>query len=910
MPTELHVDEDKLREELERIGIDVESVSVDALATGGSTVMVRIVSPSFEGQTFLDRETRIRVAVTRYLVPLLPPGATVVLDPLTTEEATPEIITGEMPAFGPLIQEERVNRRRWQERARSVIAAVEHSGYDVDLVTEPNVYVATRTSGLSGKERIALAFAKSTASTTVDLETRGHLQELQASQSINRLYYITPTQLTRPWSNQKRLPNCYVESPESFCHALNSSSDLARRQLEEIQNDLSRVPPEQQGPTVEPDVRIDGELLSGGFFEYFDKWRLQEGPSILMLIAPGGHGKTTLATEFTNRLAHAALANNSAPVPLSVGFESVRRTVDFEALLHKRFAQLKSGAFGAFAELLRSNEALLVVDGFDELAEDAGGDVAEAQVRSMRPLLSGNAKVILAGRAVFTNEFARGQSIADRVRGLVGDVRVTVAEVLPFSIDQVGLYVKTRRNLSPASAESIVKFAESSPDHGELCGNPLFLRMLCSLAADKMLPENISDGVDTLIEQICLREEERHHLGLGVSGQRDFLEWVAGEIFRSHSGRNRNFLPSEEVKFMAKATLEHNKDNRPEIVGRLADHALFMSIDASGTTFIHPLIRDVLLSRSVMSVGGGSLLDIGDLPEGTVFRLGKVSRSGMALFERMGPGWLSAPAPRQADTSRKRNLIRIALSGSRFAHPDEPRRWYENHWLSEPATVRDADLSGLAISSASFRGLQMVSCTFESALFEDCTFEHTTFRNCDARFATMIDCQFDAATAFTAGQVSDVLLFINERPVAQIESETTFLEWIRATYAESPTRPPSQQRARPVSTRCRDLVRDILKKLIAVEDGAPQFHKRFWENFEHEVLALAEDEREKKALQRVIVPGVTSRLCNVERAARGGVTVDKRWHSATAAFVLHGQVSPALDEELARLASRSARYLE
>lgn len=903
-------------DELERIGVVTSEVAIDAL--DASTYVVTVVSTAFDGQTYLDREMRIRPAVLRALGPLTRGLATFVIEAQTADERADE--TAETTFPPALFDEEfdgdseRVGRRDWRELRKVVLRALERSQYEVVVLVNDLVYSASR-AGLA-RERILVAFASSPKVTTVDVETRKLLQEARQTNIYAGVYYVTPSPLRAPLANQSAASWLEVCAAVDFLHSLNSSRQLAQRLIDQCALDLTAMSPEQAGPVVEPAVRIDDSILESGFFEEMKRWAATPGASFLVLIAPAGHGKTTLAMELTRRFASRFLTEleHETPVPLFVGFESVRRTVDFEALVYKRFAEIKAGALGAFSELLRLHRAVLLVDGFDELADDAGLAAAEAQIRSMRPFLEGGSKVILAGRSVFTHDFSGSQPIAERIRGLLGDVAVTVVEVLPFADEQIARYVDTRITLAPEARTRVTAFADASPDHADLCGNPLFLRLLCSLSASGKMPDasEVAAGVGALISKVCEREEERQHLGLGIEVQTQFLAWVAQESFRGLIAHGRSWLAKEDVRTIASIVIDVPPDRKEEIVGRLADHALLAVLPPSRLTLIHPFLRDVLLARVIEHEGlSSSVLSLGDLPEGTVDHLagGLRGDAGRAPL-LVGSSWLTSASG--LNSRVRRNLFRLAIASARFVRNGNPRDWLPNRGTNQ-IRIEGIDLSGLVVETASFRGMSFVNCSLESALLDDCDLEGTQFIGSDLRYTLFVNCRLDAASDVVGGQCVHTSIRDGTR-LFSFQAAEDFQRWITDKYPRqvdlfAVQLPPPL--SADVVARCRELIRAILE-LMVVHSPAPKFHTINREALDHNSAGLAEQRGEREAIQRVLVPGIVAGLCvsELQGGSRQAVSIDKRFHNAALRFLRDGQVTSGLEQVFARLAAKSARYLD
>lgn len=909
MSSQLPVIKNLLQEALASAGIDATHVDVDPLDEAGRSFIVSIVSDAFEGQTYLDREMRVRPIVARTFAQCGLSRAVYVIEVQTRTESALDSTGMVAIDDDELISEQtldRINRQRWMHQVESVRRALQRSGYRLEDLEE-RLFIANR-EGLAD-EKILIGYARSPNARTVDLDTRKHMQTAQSSQRFAGHYYLAPQQLSKPFANQTPARWISVSTPAGFLHKLNFSTRLAERLKNSCTEALHPPTAEHRGQIIEPILRIcsEGTEYSPSFSSFVKNWKSKEGCNLLVLMAPAGHGKTTLLQDLTRTLAVEFLSDpDTAPVPLLVPFESVRRTVDFDSLMHKRIAELCAGSYAAFVELLKSGRAILLVDGFDELADDAGASVAEAQVRSMRPLLEGEAKVILAGRSVFTQIFAGEQSVSERVRGLVGAVGVAEAEILPFNIDKVEEYVQSRDGLSWEERLRLLDYVNASPDHAELAANPLFLRILTNLASSNSLPSPGSpiELIDNLLERVCEREEERQHLGIGVAQQLEFLRWVATEIFRS-SGTS---ISRSDVELIARETLgavSAPGDNIPEIVGRLSGHALLAARNERETALIHPLIRDVLLAQSVYNAGlercsSGAVISLRDLPEGTVQHL------ALKIGE-----WEFLRGVERSPSQARRNLFRIALRYALTQLPDgNPRDWLRLHWGSD-SRMCGVDFGALFIESTSFDGVTFSQCDFSQTSFSDCDFRGVVFDGCRLLSTLFLACRASDVTA-PGSSLSGVCVIPegwDSGTPREIASPADLLAALvggaSAPQVEEGAAGRGRLGADPGDVRrCRDLVTSLLRLLAQVDPV--EFHTIQ----ESQLYIRVDDGRDRVAVDRVIVPLLKNKILahSLSAGSRPMISIEKHWRPAVIALLREGRLSRNLGNFLHLAAAKAARF--
>lgn len=894
MPGNIRLVEESLRNELVLIGVDPVVASISELDKSGDSFVVTIVSRAFEGQAYLDREMRVRPAVARAFSCHGMLRSAFVVEVQTPEEESDDQAeaTGEFFVGEDVAPEERLTRQRWREQCASVIRALKGTNYEIEEVLDRRVLLATRKQ--LAVEKVLVGFAPSVNSSTVDLETRRTMERTSQVQRISASYYLSPSELANPWANQSKLTWLQLQTASDFLHTLAASQAVANELRASADNCLRPAQGEQAWPVIEPSVRLqDGRVLSQGLFRFIEDWASRDKTSFLVLMAPAGHGKTTMSLELARRFCEEFGDNRPGrKVPLLVPFESVRRTVDFEAIVYKTLAERNGGSFAAFGELLRLNHAMLIVDGFDELADDAGQGVAEAQVRSMRSLLQGSAKIVLAGRTMFTQHFAGGVPIADRVRSLLGEIDVEVVEILPFDEERIAKFIRTRSNVDPAAQERVLAFSGVSPDHQEVCANPLFLRLLCSLAASDQLPavSQVDIGIKSIVEGVCKREETRQNLGLGVPGQLEFLGWIAAEIFRLGAA----WLPRCDAEAIAASVAEARQ--APDIVGRLLDHALLAQARLGGVAFIHPVVRDVILGDSICAqlaaIGAAKQSSLGqrDIPEGTVNHL---AQDGFAP-DRLPAGWLSNPA--HTSSHVRRNLFRICIAYARLRNPN-PRQWLVPEWVHDGRIVA-LDVSGLTLESLLLDGLILQACDFSNAIIDDCDLSGAKFVQCALEGTIFSSCWADSSLeVLESSRVRDCEV-LTDATVRRASSPRELGAHLMENAVAGSASSDAAARA------CVELIRRVLAELV--EFDPVRFHSKLRDS----LAATGRDAAERLALERAIFPALLNKICEVRLSAgsRENLELAKHWRKPVVDYLKNNHRTPGFQALVAKAVARGVKH--
>lgn len=899
--------EDAVRRTLKEIGLTPSRLEVTVLDPGTNTYSITIVDDSFAGTAYIDREMRVRPPLAHAFASVGLARSSYVIDVQTSEEdslGSGDLATkydDELVDSEDTEASERINRAAWRLQVDSVRRALVGSHFLIEPLLGEGLILATRNQ--LSVEKILIGFAKSTNATTVDTDIRRAMQSARDTLKVTECYYLSHVILKAPFANQTAAYWINLHTAISFLHKLNASATLATAQRHLLRDIIDRVPETLRGPVIEPDFRNeDGIAGDTGFFGTINNWLQGEESSLLVVMANAGHGKTTLTQELADRISANFINDENQPIPLWLPFEATRRVVDVESLVNSRLSQLRPGTLAPFLELLRSNHALLLVDGFDELADDAGMEVAENQIRSLRPFLEGRAKVLLAGRTLFAKTFAGAAALSERMRSLVGGVQVKVLELQPFDGDQQAQFIRSRQGQGPEQKESVISFASASPDNEELCSNPLFLRIVYGLSMSGHLPPLIG-GMLPLVQAVCEREEQRQHLGIGVDGQLRFLEWIATDlhdagvshILQSNVGDIAHLIAEESLP-----TLQ--LDRAGEIAGRLASHALLSLSRDSRVCFINPLIKDVLLGRAceeAVAKGNWRLLGTSELPEGSVQY---VALSESKAFESFPALWLSRRRP-EINMQVLRNLFRVAVASAHARKTGNPRMWLFHNWTDQKV-IRGLPLRGMLVESLSFDGLHLRECDLTGTIFDDCDFRSTVLEQCVLLQTTFLGCRADSSMLITS-DVQDALVVSEGRSIRADSAMALREALIKSTAGESLESGPSDD----VVKASEKLVAAALSQFAMLDEVGPRFLTLYRDSLPRLSLGVAAEER---VLEKIIYPAIISKMC-VSRligSSKEAFDLDKRWRRAVVDYLGTGGKTPALSAFISGVATKAGRYLE
>lgn len=289
---------------------------------------------------------------------------------------------------------------------------------------------------------------------------------------------------------------------------------------------------------------------------------------VTLIDGPAGIGKTSLLRNLSYRRAQ---NYKKSALPLILHVESRGRML--QNLLDLMAFSLQTlrlqVTYDQVPVLVRHGLICLAIDGFDELGDPNGYDLAWAQVNDLVSECRGQGSIILAGRETF-----------------IGEGRVKVALTSLEASDQ--LQTLTLRYLAPANARAWLEKngwhadAFNSPEisslfeEGSYALRPFFLRELSRDGVlDKVLNGAVGDLLSFLVNLMIEREAGKFGSdieALTTHGQRvayltSFLEEVARDMADNQSVSIATDILSWITEIVASNTLQ------PEVVGILRNRA-------------------------------------------------------------------------------------------------------------------------------------------------------------------------------------------------------------------------------------------------------------------------------------------------------------------------------------------------
>jgi predicted NACHT family NTPase len=282
-----------------------------------------------------------------------------------------------------------------------------------------------------------------------------------------------------------------------------------------------------------------------------------------------GLGKTTFSLYLASKLSEKYLSGEFDRIPIRIALGGMYSKQDLIALICSALSGGESGvavkdfSYALFLEMSRQGRYLLILDGFDEMRHAMDLDDFVYTFEQMKPLLSGQAKVVILGRPdSFLTTQEEEQVLSSLFdSGSEQNTRMTKVEVAFFTKSEIHGYLDyflslRSEGLSPKQQENFSTLLSRLPDSEDnLLSRPVQLRMFTKIIDECLSSDTLLNRYELykrFIYNFLARESQkaaRQPSGI-VSGLKDlkddrakFMQAMAWWIL---NGKKENrFLPEE-----------------------------------------------------------------------------------------------------------------------------------------------------------------------------------------------------------------------------------------------------------------------------------------------------------------------------------------------------------------------------
>ena len=444
-------------------------------------------------------------------------------------------------------------------------------------------------------------------------------------------------------------------------------------------------------------------------------------PTLLIIEAAAGYGKTCTAFEIFHRLA----TSETRPLPILAELSRNRQAKIFRYVLLDEVNRLfPSLRYDLVSEELANGRLVLIVDGFDELLRSSveSSDVyeqAEPMLDTIGVLLKGKAHVVVTSR---------------RTALFSGDAFETWIALRKDEFDVVRVRLKkptVKDWVGPDREQQLV--AASIPVHD--LANPVLLSFIRGLSAedfDSIATSGSERLVNYYFDSLLDREKERQQLRMEVSEQRTLFIDLARQMrdggFTAESSEYLQFrLTDVHGDLLSHVRERYAASERPtpdELARKLVSHAL---LDKKGNRddqigFVNDFAFGVMLAEGYVSSSDDSWLGdrvfmdnaiTSSAPRSETFKgllLHKLSFALECSDETTRLSGQLALAQSPTTVYESSTFTGLALERKVLTRPGQFQRC-----VFVGCDFRECDLSAVAFSGASFVSCRFFDCRLHEA---------------------------------------------------------------------------------------------------------------------------------------------------------------------------------------------------
>jgi hypothetical protein len=366
----------------------------------------------------------------------------------------------------------------------------------------------------------------------------------------------------------------------------------------ESQKTLLKNKVESESIKVVGERSIDGR---SGDALFFDESLVERGRSRRTLVAildgPAGIGKTSFIRTLSYHRAKNFRTNQR---PLILHVESRGRVLqNVTDLIAFSLQTLRLNVtYDQIPALVKRGLVTLAVDGFDELGDPNGYELAWAQVNDLIASVRGSGSIILSGRDTFLGH--------ERMATALNAIDVTADELFTFTLRPLSVNVAKDWLRSKNWSEFHLAAAQTQPlfEEGSYALRPFFLSELArDGVADRIVGGEIRDLLSFLVNAMIEREASKFGRDVEVvsseTGRKRYVGRFMEEVARDLADNQTASIALETLSWLAEAVADENMPtsvkgilkNRAGVIAFLRDD------DRRGyKAFIHEKVYDYFLA--------------------------------------------------------------------------------------------------------------------------------------------------------------------------------------------------------------------------------------------------------------------------------------------------------------------------
>jgi hypothetical protein len=375
--------------------------------------------------------------------------------------------------------------------------------------------------------------------------------------------------------------------------------DWASKQLVYIESELAIA-----GSLIELHGLLNGDLKQVSIDEVdrlLSSKQPEDSTRVLLIDGPAGIGKTQFIIGLAGNRARRYTLDRR---PLILHVQSRGRTLSYlYDLIAYSLQRLRLNVtFDQVPILAKHGLITVAIDGFDELADPDGYDLAWSQVNDLVQLLRGAGSLVLAGRETFIGR--------ERVMKDIASLREGIDEVSVLTLQPPSKGAAVRWLAEQGWTEDQVEAVEKFLEPSSLALRPFFLKTLSDReVATRVVEASSTSVLSILMDAMVEREIDKYgdavDRELNREERRTFLKSLVGEAARDMAENGSSSISDATLSWLVDVALpkEVSNDVARILKARSQATAFFTNDDRKGyRRFFHEKFYEYFLAITLIEI--------------------------------------------------------------------------------------------------------------------------------------------------------------------------------------------------------------------------------------------------------------------------------------------------------------------
>lgn len=285
----------------------------------------------------------------------------------------------------------------------------------------------------------------------------------------------------------------------------------------------------------------------------------------VVVLGDYGCGKTSLCLKLCHDYAKKIIEGKNAPLPIYIQLRKYNKAIDIEGLITHILVnecKIQNANMTTFREFLQYSNAILIFDGFDEIAKRVDYGVKYEVFNEICKFVTDRTKVIVTCRPNFFNQRQDFEKIFKAsplsLEPNVTNVEFSEVEVDDLNVEQINDYIKTYENdliQKGFDINQFMKILTEVHDLWDLAKRPVLLNIIIatvpSLNKDKRKIINAATLYEEYTDKWLKREDSKGKTLINSERKMIFMRELSKEMFmRSELSIHYNDLPNVIKKYI------------------------------------------------------------------------------------------------------------------------------------------------------------------------------------------------------------------------------------------------------------------------------------------------------------------------------------------------------------------------